>query len=91
MSERTTEPHGWRVWRRWTVATTLGEFAAFSVPGVAGALAWGLGFPAAGLFGVMVLAGTAEGAVLGSCGSLAAVGRGRAGVGQSTTAVCGAA
>ena len=71
MSERTTEPHGWRVWRRWTVATTLGEFAAFSVPGVAGALAWGLGFPAAGLFGVMVLAGTAEGAVLGSAQWLA--------------------
>jgi len=61
----------WEVWRRWTVATTLGEFAAFSVPGVAGALAWGLGFPAAGLFGVMIAAGTAEGVVLGSAQWLA--------------------
>jgi hypothetical protein len=61
----------WLLWRRWTIATTLGEFAAFSVPGVAGALAWGLGIPAAGLFGVMAVAGTAEGAILGSAQWLA--------------------
>jgi hypothetical protein len=59
------------LWVRWTVAMTLGEFAGFAIPAVAGALAVTVFPNEAGLSGrlalagVMVAAGTLEGSVLG--------------------------
>ncbi len=51
------------LWWRWTRAVTLGEIAGFSVPAVVAALALGAG-PLAQL-AVILLAGIAEGAILG--------------------------
>lgn len=51
--------------RRWVVAVTLGEFAGFAVPTVAGGVAWVLEAPPGVLYAVLVCAGACEGAVLG--------------------------
>jgi len=61
---------GWALWRRWMVATTLGEFAGFAIPAAIGPIAVrvldGLGRTAAPLamLGLMALAGMVEGASL---------------------------
>lgn len=53
------------LWRRWVVATTLGELAGFTVPAAVGAIVYALDVHPATLFGSLVIAGAAEGALLG--------------------------
>jgi NhaP-type Na+/H+ or K+/H+ antiporter len=60
-----------RLWRRWALATAIGELVGFAAPAFAWALVAravaGMGAPAAALltFAVLVAAGSVEGAVLG--------------------------
>jgi hypothetical protein len=62
---------GARLWRRWALATTLGELAGFAAPALAGVVVAGalgrVAGPAAALltFAVLVAAGGLEGAALG--------------------------
>lgn len=53
------------LWRRWTVAATVGEIAGFAVPAVAGALTATSGAGPAVTVPVLVAAGFGEGAALG--------------------------
>lgn len=55
---------GQTLWRRWLIATTLGELAGFSVPATIGAVAYALDAPSAVLFLSLVVAGAGEGALL---------------------------
>jgi hypothetical protein len=48
------------------VAVTLGELAGFTIPSLAGWIAWSLGAPPAALYALLVVAGAGEGAVLGA-------------------------
>jgi hypothetical protein len=52
------------LWRRWLIATTLGELAGFSVPATVGAVAYASDAPSALLFLALVVAGAGEGALL---------------------------
>jgi hypothetical protein len=54
----------WGLWRRWVLATTIGELVGFAVPAAVGALALLLRLPDAVLIGLIVPAGMVEGAVL---------------------------
>ena len=45
---------GWGLWRRWVLATTIGELVGFAVPAGVGALALLLRLPDAVLFGLIV-------------------------------------
>ena len=53
-----------RLWRRWVVAVTLGELVGFSVPSIAGGIAWALRAAPGVLYATLVCAGAGEGAVL---------------------------
>jgi fluoride ion exporter CrcB/FEX len=57
---------GRALWRRWTVAVTLGEAAGFCIPATAGAVLAALDAPFPVLAPVALLAGLAEGAILGA-------------------------
>jgi deazaflavin-dependent oxidoreductase (nitroreductase family) len=52
------------LWRRWVVATTVGETLGFAVPAAVGALAVGLGAGDAATVPLALVAGAAEGAIL---------------------------
>jgi hypothetical protein len=62
----THQPRDWALWRRWTLATTLGETAGFCAPAVAGALAATAGLQTGATIAVMLAAGAVEGYVLGA-------------------------
>ena len=53
-----------RLWRRWVVAVTVGELVGFTVPSIAGGIAWALGAAPGVLFEVLVCAGACEGSML---------------------------
>ena len=53
-------------WRRWTIATTLGELLGFAVPALVGATLGALEVPQLPMAAGLVLAGAGEGAVLGA-------------------------
>ncbi len=55
---------GRRLSRRWVVAVTFGELVGFSVPSIAGGIAWALGAAPGALFATLVCAGAGEGVVL---------------------------
>ena len=55
---------GQSLWRRWLIATTLGELAGFSVPVTVGAVAYAFDARPAVLFAALVLAGVGEGSLL---------------------------
>ncbi|HEU4421709.1 MAG TPA: hypothetical protein VFR67_04110 [Pilimelia sp.] len=57
-------PAGLRLWRAWLVWTTAGEIAGFLVPAVVGALT--VRYPARASVPALLLAGAAEGALLGA-------------------------
>jgi hypothetical protein len=61
----TATPERARLWRRWTVATTLGETVGFAVPALVGGLAYALAVPDAATVPLAVVAGMTEGAILG--------------------------
>ncbi|MET7426310.1 hypothetical protein [Dactylosporangium sp. NPDC005555] len=52
-------------WWRWTVMTTAGELAGFTVPAAAGATSATLAWPAGASYAALLAAGFVEGAVLG--------------------------
>jgi hypothetical protein len=54
------------LWRRWTVATTLGEAGGFCAPAIAGGLAATAGLAPVPAGAALVLAGAAEGYALGA-------------------------
>jgi hypothetical protein len=58
------------LWLLWLAATALGELAGFAVPVVLGLLASYFLKEASGMFGLMIVAGFCEGAVLGFAQSL---------------------
>jgi hypothetical protein len=62
----TRQRRDWALWRRWTLATTLGEAAGFCVPAIAGGLAAAAGLPAGVAGAALLAAGAAEGYVLGA-------------------------
>jgi hypothetical protein len=61
-------------WRRWWAYTTAAECLGFAVPALVGLTAWRLGFAPLPFFLALVIAGIAEGAVLG-VGQQRALGR----------------
>ena len=62
---------GRALWRRWTAVVTAGEAAAFALPAMAGALLAAYDPPFAMLAAVVLVAGAAEGAVLGLAQAIA--------------------
>lgn len=56
----------WALWRRWTVATTVGEAVGFCAPAVAGGLAAATDLPTGPTVTVLLLAGAVEGFLLGT-------------------------
>jgi hypothetical protein len=62
----TRERTDWPLWRRWTLATTLGETAGFCAPAVAGGLAATAGWSTAATVVALLLAGAVEGYALGA-------------------------
>jgi hypothetical protein len=62
----TREPRDWALWRRWTLAVTLGESAGFCAPAVAGGLAAVAGWPTGASLAAILAAGAVEGYVLGA-------------------------
>jgi len=55
----------WELWRRWTVAVTLGELAGFTVPALAAVTMTRADAPSWLLYSAMLPAGAVEGACLG--------------------------
>ena len=56
----------WTLWRRWTLATTLGEAAGFCAPALVGALAATAAWPNGATAATLLAAGAAEGYALGA-------------------------
>lgn len=58
--------HDWALWRRWTLATTLGEAAGFCAPALAGGLAATAGLSNGATAATLLAAGAVEGYALGA-------------------------
>jgi hypothetical protein len=67
----TRERRDWPLWRRWTLATTLGEAAGFCAPALAGGLAATAGLPPLTTAAALLAAGAVEGYALGAAQSWA--------------------